>query len=55
MMSRLFEGVQVGLWAEISAAVFLVLFLGLLVWVYLPQRRGYYEAEGRLPLEDEIE
>lgn len=54
MISRLFQGVHVGVWAEISALVFFVTFLMLLAWVYLPQRRAHYEREERLPLEDEV-
>lgn len=38
-------------WMTVSALIFLVLFVALLVWVYLPSRRAYYEKNSHIPLE----
>jgi len=38
-------------WMVVSASVFFLAFVGLLVWVYLPSRRRYYEANAELPLD----
>jgi cbb3-type cytochrome oxidase subunit 3 len=40
-------------WMVISAGVFLALFLGLIVWVYLPSRRAYYTQKAKIPLNEE--
>ncbi len=39
-------------WSEISAVIFCVCFMALVIWVYLPSRRKSQEASARLPLED---
>ena len=40
-------------WMTVSALVFLVVFIGLILWVYQPARRRYYENSSRIPLEDD--
>ncbi|MEQ8861029.1 MAG: cbb3-type cytochrome c oxidase subunit 3 [Pseudomonadales bacterium] len=39
--------------AEFSLLAVTVSFLGLVVWVYWPGRRGRLESYGRMPMEDE--
>jgi len=36
----------------ISSLVFLAVFVALIVWVYLPSRKRYYELNARLPLKE---
>lgn len=40
-------------WMVISAGVFLVAFILLIVWVYLPSRRRYYDENAKIPLDKE--
>ena len=40
-------------WMVISSAVFLTAFVALIVWVYLPSRRKYYDQKAKLPLGEE--
>ena len=52
MLRFLLPQIQSGTWAEISALVFMVLFLAIALWTYWPSARKYYEERGRLPLDD---
>lgn len=40
-------------WMVVSAGVFLTTFVALIVWVYLPSRRAYYNQKAQLPLSEE--
>jgi cbb3-type cytochrome oxidase subunit 3 len=40
-------------WMTVSALVFLLAFTALVVWVYLPSRRRYYDVNARIPLQEE--
>lgn len=39
-------------WARISSGVFLLMFVGLVTWVYRKRGRSVYEKISRLPFED---
>lgn len=53
MISRFFAGVDVGIWSQMSAVIFLATFVAIFVWVYLPKRRPYYDHGSALPLKDD--
>ena len=52
MISRFFAGVDVNYFTEISAGIFFVLFMALLVSVYAPGRKAELEHESRIPFKD---
>lgn len=52
MISRFFAGVEVNLFTEISAGIFFVLFIVLIISVYAPGRKIDLENESRMPLKD---
>lgn len=52
MISRLMGPIELTLWPQISAVLFFVGFLALLVWVYRPSAAPRYESESKLPLLD---
>ena len=41
------------LWMEISGTIFFLMFIGLVIWVYLPSRRSIYIERGELPLNED--
>ena len=53
MIGRFFQNIEVGLWTEISAVIFMVIFAAIFLWVYLPQRKSVYKAAANIPLRGE--
>ena len=41
------------LWMEVSGGVFMLMFIGLVIWVYLPSRRPIYSERGEIPLKED--
>jgi cbb3-type cytochrome oxidase subunit 3 len=39
-------------WPLVALCVFIVVFVGMLVWIYRPGSKQFYEREAQLPLED---
>ncbi len=52
-MRHLLGSFDPSMWMVLSASVFFSAFVALVVWVYLPSRRRYYETRAQLPLEKE--
>lgn len=53
-MRHLIGSIDPTAWMILSSVVFLLAFVALVVWVYLPSRRRYYEDNAQLPLDKEI-
>ena len=51
-MRKLLQMVDPNLWSQISACVFGFMFVLLVVWVFLPTRRSYYNKAEKLPIDD---
>jgi cbb3-type cytochrome oxidase subunit 3 len=52
-MRHLIGSFDPSVWMIVSASVFFLAFVVLIVWVYLPSRKKYYEQKGKLPLGEE--
>ena len=51
-MAHLLGNLQSYAWTDLSVVIWMLFFLGLVVWVYRPKSRCTYEQYGRLPLGD---
>ena len=51
-MRELLVSIDASIWSQISATVFALMFVVLLVWVFIPARRAEYNRVEKLPLED---
>lgn len=52
-MRGLLPAIDPTAWMQISAGVFLVVFIALACWVYAPGRAAKYRTFGELPFEGE--
>ena len=51
-MRQLIGKIDPSAWAEVSAFIFALCFLLLVVWVFLPSRKKTYQDGAQLPLEN---
>ena len=45
----------IGVWHGLWSLLILVLFAGIVIWVWSGQRKDFYEQAGRIPLHDDSE
>lgn len=51
-MRKLLLMTDPNLWSQISALIFGIMFLILMVWVFMPARRDYYKKAEKLPIDN---
>jgi cbb3-type cytochrome oxidase subunit 3 len=52
-MRALLTTLEAGFWPQISAAVFGLIFVGLALWAFMPQRNSAYREAEQLPLSED--
>ncbi len=52
-MRDLITKIDPSLWSQMSALVFGVTFMGMLVWVFWPTRKSIYEWYANLPFDNQ--
>ena len=52
-MSQFIQKFDVGLWTEVSSAVFMIAFIYLIIWVSSPKQQARYTRASQLPLDSE--
>ena len=51
-MRKLLQMTDPNLWSQVSALVFGLMFLLLVIWVFIPSRRSYYKRAEKLPIDE---
>jgi cytochrome c oxidase cbb3-type subunit IV len=46
---------SIGTWHGLWSLLILVLFVGMVAWVWSDRRKGHYEQAGRIPLQEDNE
>lgn len=55
MISQWLSDGDYATWPLVALVVFIVVFVGMLVWIFRPGSKEFYKREARLPLEESAE